>query len=547
MLASLKDVNLSKKFLVSFGINCALCLVLGLAAITGIARLNHAIVAVVDDAMPSMRILGDIRYDVATVRRTDSLMLLCPSQDCVQHYQDKRGTYINSLRSDVSRYASMVDSAEEKSLNDTIQSGAEAYIGISNQENNLVLAGKKDEASALLIAKNTQNVYNGLVGAVEKDIAFNDKTGSELGQNAVRSGRILLYTICVVLLITLLLCAGVGVTLTRMIVPPLEEATAALEKLADKDLTAQQVEAHGSDEVGRLATALNKSTDSIRAVISVLAHSSDTLSNSSSTLLDHAQQGQINAETQSSKTSQIASAVTEMTATIGEISNNAESAALASRKSTEAAEKGGEVMHHTGTIMEQIGATTATTSGKMESLAQRTDEIGKVVTVIQEISEQTNLLALNAAIEAARAGEHGRGFAVVAGEVRRLAERTKSATEEISETIRSIQQETRETAEVMEQNKSEVMKGVTETERAQQSLDEIITATQNVEHMVQLIATAATEQTAASNEISNSTGAISNLAHENSSAAEVTSEACHDLNNLATEMKKVIAGFQIAR
>jgi methyl-accepting chemotaxis protein len=83
--------------------------------------------------------------------------------------------------------------------------------------------------------------------------------------------------------------------------------------------------------------------------------------------------------------------------------------------------------------MEKISTATGTVSEKMASLAERSEEIGKVVSVIQEISEQTNLLALNAAIEAARAGEHGRGFAVVAGEVRRLAERTKSATEEIAE------------------------------------------------------------------------------------------------------------------
>ena len=117
-------------------------------------------------------------------------------------------------------------------------------------------------------------------------------------------------------------------------------------------------------------------------------------------------------------------------------------------------------MQAAATTMEKIAAATSSVSEKMTSLAHRSEEIGKVVNVIQEISEQTNLLALNAAIEAARAGEHGRGFAVVAGEVRRLAERTKGATEEIAGTIRSIQEETRDTLEVMEESRTAVETGM---------------------------------------------------------------------------------------
>jgi methyl-accepting chemotaxis protein len=195
--------------------------------------------------------------------------------------------------------------------------------------------------------------------------------------------------------------------------------------------------------------------------------------------------------------------------------------------------------------MEKIASATSSVSDKMASLAHRSEDIGKVVNVIQEISEQTNLLALNAAIEAARAGEHGRGFAVVAGEVRRLAERTKSATEEIAGTIRSIQEETRETLTVMQDSRSSVETGMNETAHARRSLEAIIESSRQVEHQIHLIATAATEQTAASGEISESAGQISQLSLENTQGAEEAVEALKNLASLAAELDGMVRDFRL--
>jgi len=196
--------------------------------------------------------------------------------------------------------------------------------------------------------------------------------------------------------------------------------------------------------------------------------------------------------------------------------------------------------------MGRISAAASSVAEKMNALAERSDEIGKVVTVIQDISEQTNLLALNAAIEAARAGEHGRGFAVVAGEVRRLAERTRTATEEIAGTIRSIQTETRQTLELMAESHQAVDSGIGETSRARHSLEAIIESARKVEHMIHLIATAANEQTSASGEISESATHISQLATENSHAAEETVEGCNQLAVLANDLDGVIRQFKLA-
>jgi methyl-accepting chemotaxis protein len=181
---------------------------------------------------------------------------------------------------------------------------------------------------------------------------------------------------------------------------------------------------------------------------------------------------------------------------------------------------------------------------KMGSLAHRSEEIGKVVSIIQEISEQTNLLALNAAIEAARAGEHGRGFAVVAGEVRRLAERTKGATEEIAGTIRSIQGETKATLDMMQSNRAAVEAGQHETERVRSSLTAIAGSSKQVEQMIFMIAAAASEETIAAREIAESASQISQLSTNNSHAAEEAAEACKSLSALASDLDGIIRTFR---
>ena len=545
-MSFVRDIPVGRKFALAFGLVCFFCVGLGIYTFFTLRSLSARSTSIAEDDFPSIVELAGIRNSINLVRRADLELLLCQTPACTATEQDLRAKGIAGYQDAMKAYQPFVTAGKERELTDSIGASFSQYVDASERGRVLLTAGKTGDALDVMTSEATRAAFNAASDAASEDVHFNVDEGMRDSKESADASRQATWINLFANLLIVALSAFVGMGLNRVIGPRIAHVMEALQQLAAKDLTAQ-ITVTGTDEIGRMGDALNASVESIREVVQAVAQSAQTLSAATTEISARSVQSAGNANTQSSKTNQIAAAAQEMTATIGEISHNAENAAGSSRASAETAQQGGVVMQAAAATMEKIAAATGTVSEKMTSLAQRSEEIGKVVSVIQEISEQTNLLALNAAIEAARAGEHGRGFAVVAGEVRRLAERTKGATEEIAGTIRSIQEETRATLEVMESSRTAVETGMGETARARQSLEAIIESSNQVEHQIQLIATAATEQTAASGEISESAGHISQLATENSQGAEEAVEALKNLASLANDLEVMIRQFQLEK
>lgn len=543
-MKQIRDLPVARKFTFAFGIVSVLCVAVGVYSFFTFQGIAKNAIDISDNKMPAMSLLENLHISIDRVARWDLVMVLCNDQDCIKDTAKMRQRAIDSYWSGIKAYEPLIRTKEERDSYEKVRYWTDKYLEISDRGIQLVMQGQSSEATQLFRANSTLLLVKHSLdeARVNSDLVSN---GGIVSTQKVRKDTLRAVWITqIITLCTLILCIVVGWTLSQFITRPVLEATVAMQSLAQKDLTAK-VAIRSEDEIGSLSLAIRTSIESMRQVLLTISKGSETLAASVEELRHHSAGAKENTEIEAGRASQIAVATQQMTATIGEISANSGEASRSSRASCELATKGGSVMDQTVVTMEQIAKVMIDVTSKMSALAQKSKEIGVVVHVIREISNQTNLLALNAAIEASRAGENGRGFGVVAGEVRQLAERTKNATEGIEKTILSIQQETATTIDLVANSKNTVDSASGMVAKARQSLEEIIQSSKDVDHQVQMIASAATEQAAASQEIASSASEISSLSAASRAASEKIVTESVTLSELAQQLYAVLGEFRL--
>ncbi len=249
-------------------------------------------------------------------------------------------------------------------------------------------------------------------------------------------------------------------------------------------------------------------------------------------------------EEQSSQAGAVATTAQQMNATVREAAQHAARGAEEAQGAGQLAREGGQVVEETIESINRISQDVTQVGETVQALAAKSESVDAVVGVIEDIADQTNLLALNAAIEAARAGEAGRGFAVVADEVRKLAEKTMNATKEVTETVLSIKASTQDTVSRVSETQANVAHGVELAARAGEMLEQIVGNATRVADLVSQIATAAEEQTAATDEISRNVEGIAASARESAAAIMQTAGAAEALSSLAGRLAEVVDRLQ---
>ena len=349
-----------------------------------------------------------------------------------------------------------------------------------------------------------------------------------------------LYTTAIFIVSALLISILIFYLLKRSILTPL---ACLSDMIGNADFT-DEIEMDVVDELKELIRQFNKLRGKFVSFFTSTSSDIQHLSERVDNLYMTAEHMNSLAQQQRSQVEQIATSSVEMSQTILDMARNASEASDATRESNSLAEDGKRSVDNSVSSIQELARKVGIAAESMEGLGKRSEEIGEILSVIQDIADQTNLLALNAAIEAARAGEQGRGFAVVADEVRKLAEKTAKATMEIEENIRAIQNEVRESIKIMEEGNSMADETVKMAQLASSSLDQIVNSSGRVMDMVQRIATATEEQSSAAEEISQSMEHISSDNEKTTELIEQVNNAAREISELATSLADAISVFK---
>lgn len=313
--------------------------------------------------------------------------------------------------------------------------------------------------------------------------------------------------------------------------------------LADGDLSSYATVSE--DFTGAIADSINFAIDQLRDLVSRINSTSEEVAKYTQETQQITLQLSEASEHNAQEIAGASAAINHMAHSIDQVSANASQSADVAKRSVDIAANGATVVNRTIEGMDNIREQIQETSKRIKRLGESSQEIGNIVSLINDIADQTNILALNAAIQASMAGEAGRGFAVVADEVQRLAERSTAATKQIELLVRTIQTDTNEAVSSMESTTTEVVRGTTLAKDAGVALDEIQNVSNNLASLIESISTAAREQARSAAHISNTMNTVQDVTHQTTASTIEAARSVTELSHMAEALRASVTDFKL--
>jgi len=580
-------MKLSHKLIGSFALLLVLTTALGFFAIKEMADLGHDVRELTANWLPSVQAVARLDNLVNTIRRSEMAHALTEDDAQMREYEKRLDTALAELSKAMPAYEKLISEPEERQIYAKFQEDWKGYMALHEK---LLAHSKKHETSQAqaIVAGDSSKVMAALQGHLQRLVEINAKgaaASSKEAEETFSSGRaliigILLAAIAAGAVIALLLIRnvlgqlgedpgylqsvsgevaagnldvrfkpvqgqggvyGVIVKMVDTLKTKIAEADAKTQEAARQSQAAQEATAR-AEEATRMAErakaeGMLQAANQLEGVVEVVTSASEELS-------AQIEQSSRGSEEQSHRVGETATAMEEMNATVLEVARNASQAAETSGKARDKAESGAKVVGQVISFIGQAKDNAHQSREDMGLLGKQAEGIGQILNVISDIADQTNLLALNAAIEAARAGEAGRGFAVVADEVRKLAEKTMTATKEVGDAIRDIQQGTRKNFENTEQSVHAIEEATSLAGQSGEALAEIVKLVELAADQVRSIATASEQQSAASEEINRSIEDVNRISSETADAMRQSAQAVGELANQSLVLKNLIENMK---
>jgi methyl-accepting chemotaxis protein len=467
-----------------------------------------------------------LRSEMLQVRRNEKDFMLRLDDKYVDRFVKNAVKLANSIK------ISSFSSAKKQQLINLLQTYEEAFNELVSTQKSL---GYKATMGELNIMRNIvhqvdeqlNNVVTRSDTVVDEDVSF------------VNTMAFSLFT--VVLFIALVSAWLIG----RSILERIYYLQHTMQDIAQTNDLHNEVKVHGGDELADMAAAFNQMLMSFRSLIVEVHQSVNTLNSATGDLAENIYTTNDGVETQMQQTDLVATAVTEMVATVDEIATNTREAAHKAELTNSNAGKGKLGVEETITQITQLSDKLLDSESVVKELEKESVTIASVLGVIRGIAEQTNLLALNAAIEAARAGEQGRGFAVVADEVRTLASRTQESTQEIETITSLLQKRTQEIVSLMAECRNQGQESVEQASSAGTMLDEITQDVALIMDMNSTIATAIQEQSTVASEVNQHVVMIRDVTIQSGHAAKKSEQMSESLTAQAQSLTREVSRFSV--
>lgn len=521
-------LTVGKKIVVSVSTMLLLMMIIGILSTNRLSFIEEKIIDVVDSWLPGVERINNFNYQSEHVVSLTLQHMISTDAQVKSQLEKQREEMVLQANQTLDSYEKTIYLDEDQRNFDELKTKWVNFLA----SNDLTIENSKSKDQTKTKASFQESIasFDKMQANLDALVALNKDGAVKAGKESSSTVKSSITIIMMTLIVAILIGIFISFSLIRVISKPLVELKGKVITVSKGDLT-ESIEIKSKDEIGDLGNAFNDMLKSLRGLVQEVKQNAEQVAASAEEISASTEQIASGSQQQAQDASMSASMVIELTNAIQEVSKNAEKAAYLTDETMTAARQGGIVIKDAVDGMNQINVS-------IRDLDSKSVQIGEIVEVIDDIAEQTNLLALNAAIEAARAGEAGKGFAVVADEVRKLAERSSTATKEIAHLVNIIQENTTNSVQ-------SVQAGNEKTEKAGVAFEEILNFVQESAAKATEIAAASEQQATQTEEVLRTVENIASVTQETAAGIEETASTATELARMSERLDQLTNQFKI--